>query len=467
MTESTRACDRDLKRTALVVSTLAGFLTPYMGSAVNVALPAIAAEFSLKAVTLGWVATAYMLAAAVFLVPLGRLADIRGRKKIFLLGVTLFTGASVLAAMAPTAAALIAFRALQGLGGAMIFGTSMAILTCVYPHGERGRAIGISTAAVYLGLSLGPVLGGFLVHRFGWRSIFIAVVPVGMAGIILTLTRLRGEWDEARGEKFDAAGSAVFGIGLAALMYGFSRLPSLFGAGLVAAGLALLGAFILWEKQVAAPVLDIRLFRANRVFAFSNAAALINYSATSAVAFLLSLYLQYVKGMPPQKAGLVLVAQPVVMALFSPLAGKASDRIEPRVVASIGMAFSSAGLFALVLLGPETPIGFIIGVLLGLGFGFALFSSPNTNAVMCSVERRAYGVASSTLGTMRLTGQMLSLGISVLIIAVFVGNVRIGPANLPLFLKSVRTSFAVFGGLCILGVFASLARGNRGPTSRG
>ena len=333
----------------------------------------------------------------------------------------------------------------------MIFGTSMAILTCAFPPGERGKAIGISTAAVYLGLSLGPVVGGFLVHRFGWRSIFFAVVPVGLAGVVLTLVRLRGEWDEARGEKFDAFGSGIFGLGLAALMYGFSRLPSLFGGGLVAAGLALLGAFILWEKRVSAPVLDVRLFRANRVFAFSNAAALINYSATSAASFLLSLYLQYVKGLPPQKAGLVLVAQPVVMALFSPLAGKASDRIEPRIVASVGMAISSAGLFALVFLGPETPLGFITAALLGLGFGFALFSSPNTNAVMCSVERRAYGVAASTLGTMRLTGQMLSLGISVLIIAVFVGNVRIGPANLPLFLKSARTAFAVFGALCVLG----------------
>ena len=289
MTEPTRTSDRATQRTALAVSTLAGFLTPFMGSAVNVALPAIAAEFSLKTVSLGWVATAYILAAAVFLVPLGRLADIRGRKKIFLLGVSLFTVASVLAAMAPSAAALITFRALQGLGGAMIFGTSMAILTCVYPPGERGRAIGISTAAVYLGLSLGPVLGGFLVHRFGWRSVFVAVVPVGLAGVILTLTQLHGEWDEARGEKFDAAGSVVFGLGLAGLMYGFSRLPSLFGAGLVAAGLALLGAFILWEKRVPAPVLDVRLFRANRVFAFSNAAALVNYSATSAVSFLLLL----------------------------------------------------------------------------------------------------------------------------------------------------------------------------------
>ena len=470
MTEPTKTCDRATQRTALAVSTLAGFLTPFMGSAVNVALPAIAAEFSLKTVSLGWVATAYILAAAVFLVPLGRLADIRGRKKIFLLGVSLFTVASVLAAMAPSAAALITFRALQGLGGAMIFGTSMAILTCVYPPGERGRAIGISTAAVYLGLSLGPVLGGFLVHRFGWRSVFVAVVPVGLAGVILTLTQLHGEWDEARGEKFDAAGSVVFGLGLAGLMYGFSRLPSLFGAGLVAAGLALLGAFILWEKRVPAPVLDVRLFRANRVFAFSNAAALVNYSATSAVSFLLSLYLQYVKGLPPQKAGLVLVAQPVVMALFSPLAGKASDRIEARIVASAGMAFSSAGLFALVFLGPATPIGFIIAALLGLGFGFALFSSPNTNAVMGSVERRAFGVAASTLGTMRLTGQMLSLGISVLIIALFVGNVRIGPAEHPLFLRALRVAFAVFGSLCVLGVFASLARGNgqgRGKATEG
>jgi EmrB/QacA subfamily drug resistance transporter len=458
--------DRDLKRTALAVSTLAGFLTPFMGSAVNVALPDIAAEFSLKAVTLGWVATAYLLTAAIFLVPLGRLADIVGRKKIFLLGVSIFTLASLLAAAAPSAAALLASRALQGLGGAMIFSTSMAILTCVFPPGERGKAIGISTAAVYLGLSLGPVVGGFLVHRFGWRSVFYAVVPVGLAGIVLAVVRLRGEWDEAKGEKFDAFGSGIFGLGLAALMYGFSRLPSPFGGGLVAAGLALLGAFILWEMRVSAPVLDIRLFRANRVFAFSNAAALINYSATSAASFLLSLYLQYVKGLPPQKAGLVLVAQPVIMALASPFAGRLSDRTEPRLIASTGMALSAAGLVLLSFLGPGTSFGFIVGSLVCLGLGFGLFSSPNTNAVMGSVGKRHLGIASAALGTMRLTGQMMSAGIAMMIFALFMGHVPIEPPVYPLFLRSIRFAFAFFAALCVAGVFASLARGDRPPADR-
>jgi EmrB/QacA subfamily drug resistance transporter len=449
-----------VKRAALAVSTLAGFLTPFMGASINVALPSIAHEFSMPAVSLSWVATAYILAAAVFMVPFGRLADIHGRKKIFTAGIAVYTVSSGLAALSFSAASLIALRALQGLGAAMMLGPSVAILTSVFPPGERGRAIGINTAAVYIGLSLGPVFGGFLTQNFGWRSLFLVNLPVGILAFVVTLARLRGEWAEARGESFDAAGSAVFGLSLASLMYGFSRLPSSTGVVLVLLGLASLAGFILYEKRSPAPVLDVRLFACNRVFAFSNAAALINYSATAAVAFLLSLYLQYIKGFSPRSAGLVLVAQPIVMAVFSPLAGKASDRIEPRIVASTGMAISGAGLLLFAFLGEGTSIAFIIGSLLCLGFGFALFSSPNTNAVMGSVDKRLAGVASSTLGTMRLTGQMLSLGVSVLVIALFMGNARIQPENFHLFLKSLRAAFAVFGGLCVIGVFASLARGN-------
>ena len=460
MPDATPAADPSVKRAALAVSTLAGFLTPFMGASINVALPAIAREFSMPAVSMSWVATAYILAAAVFMVPFGRLADIHGRKRIFTAGVALYTVSSGLAALAFSAPSLIAFRVFQGFGAAMMLGPSVAILASVFPAGERGRAIGINTAAVYIGLSLGPVLGGFLTQNFGWRSLFLVNLPVGALALVLTTTRLRGEWAEAEGESFDAAGSVIFGLGLASLMYGFSRLPSALGGVLVFLGLAFLGGFLVYEKRIPAPVLDVRLFECNRVFAFSNAAALINYSATAAVTFLLSLYLQYIKGFSPRTAGLVLVAQPIVMAVFSPLAGKVSDRVEPRIVASTGMAISGAGLLLFAFLGEETSVVFIVGSLLCLGFGFALFSSPNTNAVMGSVEMRLSGVASSTLGTMRLTGQMLSLGVSVLIIALFMGNARIQPGNFHLFLKSVRAAFAVFGGLCALGVFASLARGN-------
>jgi len=214
-----------------------------------------------------------------------------------------------------------------------------------------------------------------------------------------------------------------------------------------------------WEIRVGSPVLNMNLFRNNTVFAFSNLAALINYSATSAVGFLLSLYLQYVKALSPQNAGLVLVSQPVMMAIFSPLAGRLSDRIEPRIVASVGMALTTIGLLPFVFLNEGTPLGFIVASLVLLGFGFALFSSPNTNAVMSSVEHRFYGVASATLGTMRLTGQMLSMGIAMLILAIYVGKVQITAEYYALFLTSLKTAIGVFAVLCFVGIFASLARG--------
>jgi EmrB/QacA subfamily drug resistance transporter len=450
-----------LRRTALVSANLAAFLTPFMSSAINVALPSIGREFSMSAVSLGWVATAFMLLAAMCLVPIGRLADIVGRKKIFAIGLGVHTAATILAALAPSGPVLIAARALQGLGGAMIFGTAIALLTSVFPPGERGKVLGLNSAATYLGLSLGPVLGGFLVHAWGWRSIFWFTVPVSLAGFVLVVLKLDAEWAEARGEGFDGKGSAAFGLGLIALMYGFSRLPSLPGLILTLAGLAALAAFMAIENRARAPVLDLRLFRANRIFLFSNLAALINYSSTWAVGFLLSLYLQYIKGLPPHRAGLVLIAQPVVMALASPFAGKLSDRSEPRTIASLGMALTAAALLLFGFLGAGTPFPILVSGLAVLGLGFGLFSSPNTNAVMGSVDRRFYGVASATLGTMRLSGQMLSAGITMLIFSVFLGRSPIVPDLYSVFLSSVRVAFVFYSLLCTAGVFASLARGSR------
>jgi MFS family permease len=217
--------------------------------------------------------------------------------------------------------------------------------------------------------------------------------------------------------------------------------------------------FVRWEMAVKNPVLDISLFRGNRTFALSNLAALIHYCATFAITFFLSLYLQYIKKLNPQSAGSILIFQPIVMAICSPFAGRLSDRIEPRIVASMGMALTATGLFLLAFLHANTPLGFIIADLILIGLGFALFSSPNTNAVMSSVEKRFYGVASGTLGTMRLTGQMFSMGIAILIFAIHLGHTQITPEYYPLFLKSTRSAFIFFGILSSGGVLASFARG--------
>jgi EmrB/QacA subfamily drug resistance transporter len=451
--------DDAVKRSALLVAVLASFLTPFMVSSINIALPAIGRDFHLSAIVMSWVPTSYLLSAAMFLVPFGRIADIYGRKRIFSYGIRIYTLAALLLALSPSALFLICFRLLEGFGGAMIFGTGIAIVTSVFPPSERGRALGINVAAIYLGLSLGPVLGGFLTQQFGWRSIFLTNIPVGLLVIFLLTTKLKGEWAGSQGEKFDLAGAVVYGGALVAFMYGLSRLPEYVGVWLVLAGIIGIAFFVRWELKVATPLLNMSLFSGNAAFTFSNLAALINYSATFAVTFLMSLYLQYVKGFTPQHTGFILVSQPVIMALFSPFAGRLSDKIEPRVVASVGMGFTAAGLLLFTLIGRETHIGFIITGLMLLGFGFALFSSPNTNAVMSSIDKRFYGVGSAILGTMRLTGQMFSMGIAMVIFALHIGGARITSENYAVFLISMKTAFIIFASLCCAGIFASLARG--------
>jgi EmrB/QacA subfamily drug resistance transporter len=447
------------KNLVLLIAAVASFLTPFMGSAVNVALPVIGRQFGMNAIALSWVATAYLLAAAICLVPIGRLADIHGRKRVFSIGLVVYTSSSLLAAVAPSGWFLIAARVVEGAGAAMIFGTGTAILMSVFPPQERGRALGINVAAVYLGLSLGPTLGGLLTQQIGWRSIFLLNVPLGTLILILIRAMLHGEWAEARGEAFDLLGSLLYGTSLMALLIGVTRLSTPLGMALIVAGMGGIALFVLWELRTASPVLDMRIFRRNRTFALSNLAALINYSATFGVGFLMSLYLQYIKGMTPQQAGLVLVAQPVVQALFSPLTGRLSDRVEPRLVASAGMALTAVGLFSLTRIDAATPVERIIVSLVLLGLGFALFSSPNLNAIMSSVQRRFYGVAAGTQGTMRLIGQNLSMGIVTLVFALVIGQAEITPENHPQFLISVRTDLVILSTLCVVGILASLARG--------
>jgi MFS family permease len=335
----------------------------------------------------------------------------------------------------------------------------MAILSSVFPPGERGKAFGLNLAATYLGLSSGPFIGGVLTQHFGWRSIFIATLLISVSIVPFIFSKIKTEWSEAKGERFDFKGAIVYMVGLLGIMYGFAVLPSLTGLFILCIGIAVVILFFRMEQTLANPLLDLSKFRHNTVFKFSNMAAFINYCATFAVTFLLSLYLQYIKGLSPQSAGLILVTQPLTMTIFSPLAGRLSDKIEPRIVASIGMALTAFGLIPFIFLSNQTSLIYIIITLIVIGTGFALFSSPNTNAIMSSVDRRFYGIASASVGTMRLTGQSISMGIAMLLFSVYIGKVNITPDTYPLFLSSTRMAFLIFTLLCIAGVFASLARG--------
>jgi len=447
------------KRTALFVATFAAFLTPFMGSALNIALPSIGKDFNADAISINWIASAYILATAIFLLPFGRIGDIIGRKKIFTYGILCFTISSLGCGISVNTGLLIAFRVLQGIGSAMIFGTGVAILTSVYPPGERGKALGINVASVYMGLSAGPTIGGLLTQYFSWRSIFLIMVPLGLITLWITISRLKEEWSEAKGEKFDFRGMILYGLGLSSIMYGFSEFPGWTGYAFISAGLLIVVLFGWFEFRTKDPLFEMRLLTINRVFAFSNLAALIHYSATFAIGFMLSLYLQYIKGLQPREAGFILVVQPLIMAVFSPLTGKLSDKIQPRILASAGMIVSAFCLFMLTFINKNTSVTVLLLILVLLGVGFALFSSPNTNAIMSSVERKHYGIASGSVGTMRMVGQMFSMGIVLMLFSLFLGRVEIIPEYFDDFMHIMKVSFIIFSFLCTGGVFASLARG--------
>jgi EmrB/QacA subfamily drug resistance transporter len=455
MTES----NPQLRRLILLLIIITSFINPFLGAAINIALPSISEEFDMGAVGMSWVAMSFLLSSAVFLVPLGKLADIRGRKRIFFLGNVFLTASSLLCALSTSGAMLIAFRGIQGIGAAMVFGTGVAIITSVYPPRERGKAIGISVTAVYVGLSLAPFLGGMLTQYLGWRSIFYATVPFGLLVIWITWRYVKEEWADARGERFDWRGSILYVFSMSAFMYGFSRLPDVPAVILVAIGILGIVGFIILESRLKFPVFNMVLFSSNRLFALSNLAALINYATTYAITFLLSLYLQYILGMSPRDAGMILITQPVLMAVVASISGKLSDTRDPRILASMGMAIIVAGLIMLSFLTQTSSLTYLVVILAVVGIGFGMFSSPNTNAIMGSVHKKYLGLASATVGTMRLTGQMMSMGIATLILQLFIGNQAISEQNAAKFMTSMRTIFLVFVVLCVVGVFASLARG--------
>lgn len=446
------------KNILLLIVMLTSFINPFLGAAVNIALPKIADAFQMDAITMSWVGMTFLLSSAVFLVPMGKISDIVGRKRIFLFGNIIITLGSVLCAVSISTLMLLFARVIQGIGASMVFGTGMALVTSAFSPQKRGRAIGIIVSSVYLGLSVAPVLGGILTQYLGWRSIFYITVPVGFFIIIATRIFIKAEWADAKGEKFDYAGSAIYMIFMSILMYGFTKLPDPLAIVFTFTGFVGLVWFVRVELRTLFPVLNIQLFKSNKVFAYSNLAALINYAATFAITFLLSLYLQYIKDFTPRDAGLLLVTQPLVMTIFASFSGRLSDRYNANILSSIGMAIVVIGLLFLTLINISTTNVYLIVSLVILGMGFGIFSSPNTNSIMSSVEKKYLGIASATVSTMRLTGQMVSMGIATLIMNLFIGKASITPYNHLQFVNSIQVAFILFAVLCTLGVFASLAR---------
>lgn len=474
---------RNDQRYTLAVVLMTSFITTFTGSALNLSIPSISIQFDAGAVSAGWIITGYLLASAALSVPFGRFSDIFGKRPVLITGTIVFTICSILCAISWNIRSLILFRLMQGAGASMIFATNTAILAASCPSETRGKTLGLSVSTTYLGLSLGPVAGGVINQHLGWRAVFwfvacycffmtaLAILKLQEPEILtdhkepVSSSRVTGKrsislmFRRIKLSKLDIAGCALYILAVISSMYGLTSLmtgviPKL----CLVTGIFLIIIFISHEKNTIAPLIDMDLFTKNAPFAWSNAAAFLNYGASYAVSYLISIYLQNVRGYASQTAGLILITNPVFQAILSPVSGKISDKTSPHRLSSYGMAITAAGIFMLTFISAETPIIYILSALAVIGIGSALFSSPNSNAVMGSISANQYSIASSVMATSRSAGHTFSMAAVSSVVAATIGNSVLSEAPSGSVINAMRISFVIFTISCTAGIYCSARR---------
>lgn len=448
-----------LRRVLLLMILLNAFATPLMLSSANVALPSIARDLSLDAVILAWVPMVYLMASTIFVLIFGRIADTVGRKRIFLIGTAAVIVSSVYAAFSVNSTMLLSARFLQGVSAAMLYATQMALVTSAFPANVRGKMIGLVVSCIYIGLSAGPLLGGYVIDVLGWRAAFLLQVPLALLVLILGVFKVKGEWRGQTKVPFDLPGAIGWGISIVLFCVGVSRLPGITGTVMLAASAVSITLFLRHVRRSSHPIWDVNLFFNNRVFTASSLVSLLMYSATYAIVVLMSLYLQTLQGLSATGAGLVLMIQPIIMALLAPVTGRLSDRVEPRILATTGITITMIGLFLLSRLDADSTLQYVIASLVLTGSGFSLFSPPNVNAIMSSVSNQHAGSASGAVATTRLIGQLNSMVLVTLALALMMGNTPISPETYPQLARAVELSFSIGVALCVPAIVLSMFRG--------
>lgn len=458
-----QATDLGSPLAVLLTVCIVQFMAPFMLTAVGVALPSLGRELSATAMQLSLVEQLYVLSLAMTMLTFGRLGDILGQRRVLLAGLFAFTALTLSLGLADSVAMVMAQRFAQGIGGAMMLSGSLALVAAAFPPAMRARKIGIVSACTYAGLSLGPVAGGYVTGHFGWRGVFFMSVPLGLLATLMCLFFMRQGKINASGDRLDWRGSLLYAASVGLFMTGAAHAEhSQSGYAMIGAGVLGLVLFARLESVAQSPLLDMRLFTQNRFFALSCLAALGNYAATFGITFLMSLYLQYAKGLPPRLAGLVLLAQPACQVGASLLSGRLAERFEPSRLATTGILASAAGLaFGAATIGPDTPVWLLCAELAVIGTGFGIFITPNSTAIMGSVPRRQYGVASGMVGAMRTLGMAVSMTAVTLIFSLLLGGEAISMDTLPRFIDSMRAGLSAFAAFACLGIAASFGRGRK------
>lgn len=447
--------DKSMQKYVIFACALGSFLTAFLSNATVIASPTIALEFGMSNIQQNWIATIFFLIIAAASIPAGKLVGKKGLKKSLIIGVFIFLLASIGCALSFNTATILGFRALQGIGGALLNVCGTALVVSALPPQERGKGIGITVTGVYIGLSLAPIIGGILNYNLGWRSIFYIVIPFLILLLYLIPKKIKSEWKVGENDPIDIPGSVIYSIAIICAVYGFTIINTTLGLILTVIGLIGLIGFTAFELRQKYPIFEMRLFK-NHKFLSSNIASLISYLATFVITFVINYHLQYIMGMNSQSAGFILIITPVMMAVLAPFAGKLSDKINPQKLAAIGMGLVAIAIFILVFITDSTPL-YVIGFAMFLqGVGYGLFSSPNTNSIMSSVPRKQTPSASSAVATMRVIGQTLSSGMLTVLFAIIMGSVPIIPKYYGLLMYSSKIACIISVILCVIAVLTCL-----------
>ena len=444
----------------LVSICLTNFLNSVTNSSVNVATPTIASALQANAILVSWIPTSFLLSSVVMLLPAGRLADIHGRKKLYVSGIVIFIVTSILASLSVSIEMLLAIRLLQGIGSAMIFATGLAIITSVFPAENRGVSLGIASASVYFGLSCGPLIGGWFTEVYGWRSVFLFPVPFSMIACALIVVNLKGEWKSQSPTRVDWLGGLIFAVWSSSFFIGVSTLPgkvSFLLLGIGAAGLVL---FYYQQVNSKYPLVRFRAIMDNHVFFRSLMASICVYASNYPLIFLFSLYLQFIQGLSPHDAGQIMVLQAITMAILAPIAGRLSDRFEPRIIATGGCLIMACAFGMLDRITDHTSLYYIAGCLMTLGFGFGLFTTPNNNAALSAIDRERLGIATALLNLSRVVGNMTGIAMVMILVSLIIGHAELKPQQYPALLTTIRWALALSCMYALSGAYFSFTRGN-------
>ena len=445
----------DSETSVVLVSFLTSFFAVFLSAGIVIGVPSIAGEYGMNNIVQNWIITIALLVVAVFTLPAGQISGKFGVKKSLVAGVAVFLVASIGACLSFSTESFLFFRVIQGIGGAFSNVAAMAMVVQAIKPEKRGQALGFTVTGVYLAGSLSPVICGFLVYNFGWRSMFYFVIPFFVLCIALMLLKIPGDWKTYENDKIDSIGYIIYGLGILLFIYGFTSLMTASGVLCTLIGFILLIVFGYYETRVDTPAFNMRLFK-NMKFTSSNIAALCSYLAVAAITTILNYHFQYVRGWNAQMTGLILIITPIIMAFMAPNSGKLSDRIHPQKLAAIGMTIATVTLVILIFLDAQTPIYLIVIAMVLQGIGMGLFTSPNTNAIMSSVPPNETPNASAAQSAMRTIGQTMSLGLLTLVFAWVMGSLELSSQYADLIVQSSQIVCIICTIICIIAVFASL-----------